>query len=85
MYSLKVSEFVIVGVYTDAKEQASVASINNLVVAELDKVALVFLVPRSYETVYFAFEFDFFFILFFLIIVIIGRLRYFFVFVFIYN
>lgn len=43
---LEVGELVVVGVDAGAEEQARVPPVHDLVVAELDEVGLVFLVPR---------------------------------------
>lgn len=44
-------ELVVVGVDAGAEEEAGVAPVDDLVVAELDKVGLVLLVARCYKTV----------------------------------
>lgn len=44
MDSFEIRELVIVRVYAYAEEQACVAPVDNLVMAEFDKVGLVFLV-----------------------------------------
>lgn len=51
MDSLKVGEFVVVCVDTDAEEEASVAAVDDFVVAKLDKVGLILLVARRDEAV----------------------------------
>lgn len=56
MNSLEIGELVIVCVYTGAEEETGVAAVDDLVVSELDKVGLVFLVARRNETVDFALE-----------------------------
>lgn len=48
---LEESELVVVSVDAGAEEQPRVPPVDDLVVAELDKVGLVFLVARSYEAV----------------------------------
>jgi len=47
----QVRQFVIVGVHARTEEEARVAPIDDLVVAELDKVGLVFLIARGDEAV----------------------------------
>lgn len=49
MNSFKVGELVIIGVNACAKEEPCISPIDNLVVAELDEVGLVFLVARCYK------------------------------------
>lgn len=52
MYSLQISQFVVVGVYADAEEEAGVAAVDDLCArSELDEVGLVFLVSGGYEAV----------------------------------
>lgn len=48
---LEVGELVVVGVNAGAEEKARVPAVDDLVVAELDEVGLVFLVARGHETV----------------------------------
>jgi hypothetical protein len=48
---LEVGKLVVVGIYARAEEEAGVSPVDHFVVAELDKVALVFLVTRRDETV----------------------------------
>ena len=48
MDGLEVGELVVVGVDAGAEEQAGVAPVDDLVVAELDEVGLVLLVARGY-------------------------------------
>lgn len=48
---LEVGELVVVGVDAGAEEEAGVAPVDDLVVAELDEVGLVFLVAGGYEAV----------------------------------
>jgi hypothetical protein len=48
---LQVRELVVVGVDAGAEEEASVPPVDDLVVAELDEVGLVFLVPWCDEAV----------------------------------
>jgi hypothetical protein len=55
---LEVGELVVVGVDTCAEEEACVSAVDNFVIAELDKVGLVFLVSRRNEAVDFAFQLD---------------------------
>lgn len=63
MYSLEVGQLVIVGIDAYAKEQSRVSPVDDLVVAELDEIALVLLVAWGYEAVDLALQFDFFFVL----------------------
>lgn len=56
--SFQEGQLVIVGIDASAEEETGVSSIDNLVVAKLDKVGLVFLVPRGDEAVDFALELD---------------------------
>ena len=51
MDGLEVGEFVVVGVDADAEEEPRVPPVDDLVVAELDEVGLVFLVPGRDEAV----------------------------------
>lgn len=60
MDGLKEGELVVVCVDAGAEEEASVAAIDDLVVAEFDKVGLVLLVTRGDEAVDFALELDLF-------------------------
>lgn len=60
MDCLEVGELVVVCVDADAKEEASVAAIDDFMLAKLDKVGLVFLIAGRNEAVDFAFEFYFF-------------------------
>jgi phosphopantetheine adenylyltransferase len=55
---LEVGELVIVRVDAGAEEKTGVAAVDDLVVAELDKVGLVFLIAGCDEAVDFAFELD---------------------------
>lgn len=55
---LEVGELVVVGVDAGAEEQAGVAAIDDLVVAELDEVGLVLLVSGRDEAVDLALELD---------------------------
>ncbi len=48
MDGLEVGELVVVGVDAGAEEEAGVAPVDDLVVAELDKVGLVLLVAGRY-------------------------------------
>lgn len=48
---LEEGQLVVVGVDAGAKEEPRVPPVDNLVVAELDEVGLVFLVARRYEAV----------------------------------
>lgn len=48
VYSLKVSEFVIVRVNASAEEEAGVAPVYDAVVAKFDEVGLMFLISGSY-------------------------------------
>ena len=63
MYSLQICKLIVIGVDTDAEEQARIAPIDDLERAEFDKVGLVFLVARRDEAMDFAFQFDFLLIL----------------------
>ena len=60
MDGLEVGELVIVCVDAGAEEEARVAAVDDLVVAELDKVGLVLLVAGGHEAVDFALELDLF-------------------------
>lgn len=51
MYSLQIRQLVIIGVDADAEEEACVAPVHDLVVAELDEVGLVFLIAGCDEAV----------------------------------
>ena len=51
MYSLQIRQFVIVGVDADAKEEAGVATIDDLCGTEFDEVGLVFLISGGDEAV----------------------------------
>jgi hypothetical protein len=55
---LEEGELVVVCVDAGAEEEAGVAAVDDLVVAELDKVGLVLLVARGDEAVHFALELD---------------------------
>lgn len=55
---LEVGELVVVGVDAGAEEEAGVAAVDDLVVAELDKVGLVLLVSGRDEAVNLALELD---------------------------
>lgn len=55
---LEVGELVVVCVDAGAEEEAGVAAVDDLVVAELDKVGLVLLVARRHEAVHLALELD---------------------------
>lgn len=57
---LEEGELVVVCVDAGAEEEARVAAVDDLVVAELDKVGLVFLVARGDEAVDLALELDLF-------------------------
>lgn len=48
---LEVGELVVIGVNAGAEEEARVPAIDDLVVAKLDEIGLVFLVARRHETV----------------------------------
>jgi hypothetical protein len=54
--SLEEGELVIVCVDTGAEEETGVTAVDDLIVAKLDKVGLVFLIARRNETVDFALE-----------------------------
>lgn len=60
MDGLEKGELVVVCVDAGAEEEAGVAAVDDLVVAELDKVGLVLLVARGDEAVDFALELDLF-------------------------
>jgi len=63
VYGFQIRQFVIIGIYARAKEQAGVPTIHDLAAApELDEVGLVLLVARRYEAVDLAFELDFLFV-----------------------
>lgn len=47
--SLEVGQLIVIGVDTRAEEEACVATVDDLVVAKLDEVGLVFLVTRCYK------------------------------------
>lgn len=51
VYSLQIRQLVIIGVDADAEEEACVAPVDDLVVAELDEVGLVFLIAGCDEAV----------------------------------
>lgn len=51
MDGLEIGQFVVVGVDAHAEEQPRVPPVHDLVVAELDEVGLVFLVPGRDEPV----------------------------------
>ena len=55
---LEVGELVVVGVDAGAEEEAGIPAVDDLVVAELDKVGLVLLVAGRHEAVDFALELD---------------------------
>lgn len=55
---LEVGELVVVGVDAGAEEEPRVAAVDDLAVAELDKVGLVLLVPGRDEAVHLALELD---------------------------
>jgi hypothetical protein len=56
--SLEECELVIVCVDAGAEEETGVAAVDDLVVTELDKVGLVFLIAGRYEAVDFSLELD---------------------------
>ena len=58
MNGLEVGELVIVGVDASAEEEPRVATVDDLVVAEFDKVGLVLLVARRDKAVDFALDLD---------------------------
>lgn len=66
MDGFEVGELVVVGVNAGAEEEAGVATVDDLVVAELDEVGLVFLVARRDQAVHLALELD-------LLVVAVGR------------
>ena len=51
MYSLQIRKLVIVGVDTNAEEEARVAPVNNLQGAKFHEIGLVLLVARGDEAV----------------------------------
>lgn len=57
---LEKGELVVVCIDAGAEEEARVAAVDDFIVAELDKVGLVFLVARGDEAVDFALELDLF-------------------------
>lgn len=48
MYSLQICQFIIIRIYTCAKKQACISSVNNLIIPKLDEIRLVLLVARSH-------------------------------------
>ena len=58
MYCLKICQLIVICIHTDAEEESSVSTINNLQRSKFNKVGLVFLVSRSYESVYLSFQLD---------------------------
>lgn len=58
VYGLEVRQLVVVCVDAGAEEEPRVAAVDDLVVAELDKVGLVLLVAGGDEPVHFALELD---------------------------
>lgn len=60
MDGLKEGKLVVVCVDAGAEEEAGVAAVDDLVIAELDKVGLVLLVARGDKAVDFALELDLF-------------------------
>ena len=63
---LQIGQLVVIGVDTRAKEEACVATIDDLGGApELDKIGLMLLITRCYQSVDLAFEFD-------LLVVVVG-------------
>jgi hypothetical protein len=52
VYSLQICQLVIIRIHTRAEEQPGVATVHNLVIAELDEVGLVFLVAGRDEAVH---------------------------------
>jgi hypothetical protein len=51
VYRLQVRELIVVGIDARAEEQSCIAAVDDLVVAEFDKVRLVLLVARGDEAV----------------------------------
>lgn len=49
---LEIGQFIVVGVDARAEEETCVATVDDLVVAELDEIGLVFLVTRRYKPVH---------------------------------
>lgn len=62
VYSLQIRQLVIIGVDADAEEEACVAPVDDLVVAELDEVGLVFLIAGCDEAVDLALKLDLLFV-----------------------
>lgn len=58
MDGLEIGELIVICVDADAEEKPRVATVDDLVVAELDKVGLVLLVAGRDEAVDFALELD---------------------------
>ena len=56
MNSLEIGELVIVCVDTGTEEETGVTAVYDLIVSELDKVGLVFLIARRNETMDFTLE-----------------------------
>ena len=56
MDRLEIGQFVVVGVDAETKKEACVPTVDDLEVAELDKVGLVFLVPGGDEAMDLALE-----------------------------
>lgn len=63
MYRFQIGQLVIIGVDAHAEEQAGVPSIHDLVVAKLDEVRLVLLIPWRHQSVDLVFEFKLLFVL----------------------
>lgn len=51
MYGLEIRQLVVIGVDADAEEEAGVAAVDDLQVAELDEVGLVLLVAGGDQAV----------------------------------
>lgn len=57
---LEVRQLIVIRVDARAEEESRVSAVDDLIVAELDEVGLVFLVTGGHEAVDFAFELDLF-------------------------
>ena len=51
MYCFQIRQFIVIRIDAGAEEEACIPPVDDLVVAELDKVGLVFLVSRGDEAV----------------------------------
>lgn len=66
MNCFQIGEFIVVCVHAQAKEKTSITSIHNLVVAEFNKIRLIFLISGSDQAVDFSPEPD-------LLVVVVGN------------